>query len=126
MTNEQINIAIAEHLGAKPFVYQFTGIDEDGEYLSEHRTIEGARAARDSEMDGPILPKYCGPNYCGDLNAMHSAEIREGARNPDFWTQYLDSKLPEICEEQDAPPECATALQRAKAFLKAVGKWQSR
>ena len=66
------------------------------------------------------MPRYYGKNYSGCLNAMHEAEKTQGAY---FWGPYLDEHLPYVVNEENAI-ECATAPQRAEAFLRTVGKWK--
>jgi hypothetical protein len=82
MTNQQINIAIAEACG----------------YSQQE------------------------PDYCHDLNAMHDAE------------NVLDTETEDnITGSYSAYAQClawaggysATALQRAEAFLRAIGKWNA-
>jgi predicted ABC-type transport system involved in lysophospholipase L1 biosynthesis ATPase subunit len=65
------------------------------------------------------------PDYCNDLNAMHQAETVMTDRQR---TSYLD-KLYEVCNphsmlNDDWNLTCATAAQRAEAFLKTIGKWE--
>lgn len=73
--------------------------------------------------DGELSPL---PDYLNDLNAMHEAE-----RTLDInqLSQYAD-ELDKICVEVHICPlthwsavVCATASQRAEAFLKTIGKW---
>lgn len=52
-------------------------------------------------------------NYHGDLNAMHEAEKVLTSR--EHWEEYLD---------QIDYDYCATAAQRAKAFLRTIGQWE--
>ena len=65
------------------------------------------------------------PNYTEDLNAMHEAEkvLTEDQRE-----QYLNS-LYKVCNPDSMLNDawnlnCATAAQRAEAFLRAIGKWE--
>jgi hypothetical protein len=82
MTDDQINAAIAAHLG----ITRKTGI----------------------------------PDFSGDLNEMHEAEK---VLNSDdiFETYYL--ALYETTQSTRWPV-CATAKQRAEAFLRTLGKWE--
>jgi hypothetical protein len=67
------------------------------------------------------------PNYPNDLNAMHEAEniLSEAQRLQYWWALY------EIVDDSGDNTEnlinatCATAAQRAEAFLKTIGKWKS-
>jgi hypothetical protein len=110
MSKEQINIAIAEACGWKP-------------------------APRERwELDGRV--ERFSPDYCNDLNAMHEAEkvlTKEQLYN---YGNKLDMiTLPktsmEMCyiegPEAGMYPDlfCATAAQRAEAFLKTIKKWNS-
>jgi hypothetical protein len=68
----------------------------------------------------------CAKDYCTDLNAMHEAEkVLTKDRN-----SYLTTLagLVEVDHlrglDADWPWVCATARQRAEAFLKTVSKWE--
>ena len=65
------------------------------------------------------------PKYTEDLNAMHEAEkvLTEDQRE-----QYLNS-LYKVCNPDSMLNDawnlnCATAAQRAEAFLRAIEKWE--
>lgn len=67
------------------------------------------------------------PDYCGDLNAMHEAEMCI----PEDKQQLYDSHLVAIVgKETGLMPSLqfrcihASAKRRAKAFLRTVGKWK--
>ena len=100
MKPEQQRIAIAEACGWKP--------DKRGlGWLSPHGCYE---------------PE---PDYLNDLNAMHEAEkvLTEDQRE-----QYLNS-LYKVCNPDSMLNDawnlnCATAAQRAEAFLRTIGKWE--
>ncbi len=96
MTNEQINIAIAEACGWR--VVRLSTGEPHGKPIGEQ---------------GPFREL---PDYCNCLNAMHEAEKTLTA---DQWYEY-DSKIP----LRDPQKIHATAQQRAEAFLKAIGKWK--
>jgi hypothetical protein len=101
MTNEQINIAIAEACGWKHIAFN-RGWVETG----------------DGETQCVI------PNYCNDLNAMHEAEkmLRKPMKGSDTDTIIGDRmhKYAELIGYAfDAP-----AKQRAEAFLRTIGKWE--
>jgi hypothetical protein len=53
------------------------------------------------------------PDYLTDLNAMH--EVEKAVKN--VWGKYV-KQLNSI-----ADPACATAAQRAEAFLRALNLW---
>jgi hypothetical protein len=110
MTDEQINIAIAEACGRvrRP----------DGYWFPPGSNVGSAGIA----------------NYCNDLNAMHDAimSLPSGVRDNSFTSQ-----LAMVCgfkaHGSDAWSElhqgrCAvinsTARQRAEALLKTIGKWE--
>lgn len=94
MTNEQINIAIAEACGWK------------GNLI-------------DRDMEGNLWPRDI-PSYCNDLNAMHEAEkmINTDELFEEYYLALYDATLSTIW------PVCATARQRAEAFLRTLGKWK--
>ena len=67
------------------------------------------------------------PDYCGDLNAMHEAEMCI----PEDKQALYDSHLVAIVgKETGLMPSLqfrcihASAKRRAKAFLRTVGKWE--
>jgi hypothetical protein len=67
----------------------------------------------------------CIPDYLNDLNAMHEAET---VMTDQQRTSYLD-KLYEVCNphsmlNDDWNLTCATAAQRAEAFLKTLNLWK--
>jgi hypothetical protein len=100
MTNEQINIAIAEHCGWK--------------YIAFNR---GWIKAGDGETQCVI------PNYCNDLNAMHEAEKTLTKEQVRVYSDFLAYSPHESCWAS-----CTiwhqTSRQRAEAFLKTLGKWE--
>lgn len=58
------------------------------------------------------------PEYCLDLNAMHAVETKLDYRQ--FETYIFE--LLEVVHE----PMLATARQRAKAAMVAIGKWENK
>lgn len=58
------------------------------------------------------------PEYCTDLNAMHTVETKLDYRQ--FETYIFE--LLEVVHE----PMLATARQRAKAVMIAIGKWENK
>ena len=62
------------------------------------------------------------PNYCSDLNAMHEAE----KALTDVQCLFYTDNMREVLTEHDASRRTwhATARQRAEAFLRTVGKWR--
>ena len=109
MSEEEINIAIAEYRGwqiLEPEVHKA---------ITYHWAIE------------PDGSKSILPDCCNDLNAMHEAEKVLKQR----WSNYCE-KLLEIVEPEPRSLEVchywnllhATASQRAEAFVKTIGKWK--
>ena len=96
MTNEQINIAIAEACG----------------------------------WAHPSVQPYAFPDYCNDLNAMHEAEKvltneqHRKYRSEVWYSVCNDISSYECVKAAERPHFSATALQRASAFLKTIGKWE--
>ena len=118
MTNDEINIAIAEYRNwrnIKEIDYQPFGTDPyiDG----PDQMLVGIHPESDSDSDEcePI------PNYCKDLNEMHEAEITLSNEIYDeYWNQLVF-----ICtNEGEERMNSASAKLRAKAFVKTIGKWE--
>ena len=95
MTDEQINIAIAESLGWK--------------------LLANNRWTKPCGMWADLL------NYTSDLNAMHEAEIAMFKSDGLLWHKYA-SCLDENYVNQPYTIG-ATARQRCEAYLKTIGKW---
>jgi len=102
MTEQQINAAIAEACGwgQKPVV------NTDGK--------------------GSVWVTNC-PNYCNDLNAMHEAELVLTKDRSSYLTELAILISTDDLRGLDAdwPWVCATARQRAEAFLRTLGKWEN-
>jgi hypothetical protein len=103
MTDEQINIAIAEACGF-----------HQEEPWSDGRECWGHKD----------YPPHVGfeqiPDYCNDLNAMHEAEkIFDHA----LYCRYIN-ELCDITIKGNNSMYMATAVQRAEAFLKTIDKWK--
>jgi hypothetical protein len=60
------------------------------------------------------------PNYTSDLNAMHEAEKVLTAEQRRSYVNCIFNLPVSECESNTF----ATAAQRAKAFLRAIGKWE--
>ena len=99
MTDEQINVAIAEACGWIVTTPSF-GIPPTQTAFSKLHGYD-------------VLP-----NYCTDLNAMHEAEKYLEA---DSWYDYA-LRLNEVCWHWALIH--APARQRAEAFLRTLGKWE--
>lgn len=108
MTPTQINIAIAEACGL--------GLDSsDGPYTSLTEALEKSYNT---------LSDYGIPDYYSDLNAMHEAEM---TLTPEQLVDYCNFRLRFVTGEGSAADYkmiCATATQRAEAFLRTIGKWK--
>jgi hypothetical protein len=103
MTNEQINIAIAEVCGYKNVAARIT-----------EGTIKVITGFKHHTFDEEI------PDYCNDLNAMHEAEqIFDHA----LYCRYIN-ELCDITIKGNNSIYMATARQRAEAFLKTLNKWE--
>lgn len=111
MTNEEINIAIAESLG-----------------LIRHPNSDWKRHGVQIwfEKDGETRCKL--PNYAADLNACHEFEkaldemLAVHIRGVGVCTKaeiYYDM-LGGLCDQ----PVRATARQRCEAYLRTIGKWK--
>jgi hypothetical protein len=98
MNKEQQRIAIAEACG-----YEF-------------KTHEGKSYCFFKELDGWFYWENIIPHYLNDLNAMHEAE--KSLNTKELWESYKNYMLIFMTE-----PVCATAAQRAEAFLKTIDKW---
>jgi hypothetical protein len=113
MTNEQINVAIAEACGWNPPPEEIENITHGG---------------------GKFMPseewrKSHIPNYCNDLNAMHEVEeTLKGMNKAEFAVQLTKSSGKDWPDGKVAAGSFAhihaTALQRAEAFLRTLGKWE--
>jgi hypothetical protein len=123
MTNDEIDIAIAEHLGAK-WNYHMT----HGGWIYELSFY--APLCNDLERWGLDKPpekyevKTRIPHYCTDLDVMY--EVEEKAPFI-YWhmlkmvTEYVDYSS---YWENEKLLAHATARQRAEAYLKSIGKWK--
>lgn len=115
MTDQEINIAIAEACGWT--------LDDD--------TVtkpDGSRYARHDGLREIPLSDII-PNYAHDLNAMHEAEktLESGRVHEEYYYTTLAEML---CADELAETWAhyrvlihVAARQRAEAFLKTVGKW---
>ena len=112
MTDNQINQAIAEACGWTDVHFSLAATDE---FPTERRIVG-------------IPPKHrthdVAPKYCTDLNAMHEAEK---TIFPYYATVYANklARATKADYSDDTEYFCATARQRAEAFLMALGKWES-
>jgi hypothetical protein len=104
MTDEQIDAAIAKSCGWT----EIDGLSAKG-------------------LMGKPPKKLCSfnylPNYCTDLNAMHEAEKVILPKFSHFYANKLALITGVDCSD-DPCFFCATARQRAEAFLRTLGKWE--
>jgi hypothetical protein len=100
MTDEQINQAIAEACG-------IVGKDKYGPLYQT--------------PDGWVVD--C-PQFATDLNAMHEAEKVILPKFSHFYANKLALITGVDCSDETAF-FCATARQRAEAFLRTLGKWEA-
>jgi hypothetical protein len=105
MSDEQINIAIAEACGWKHIAFN-----------------RGWIKAGDGETQCVI------PNYCNDLNAMNEAEDKlEGMNKAEFAVQLcrvVGKDWPSGIGGGSFAHIHATAREKAEAFLRVKGKWE--
>jgi hypothetical protein len=108
MTDEQINIAIADACGWD------MDPEEAHKWESRGRWVKSPR--------GQMKFRHAIPDYCNDLNAMHEAE--KVFNSWSFW-HYADilNRLVPANMGKDSYIR-ATARQRAEAFLRTLGKWE--
>lgn len=117
MTDEQINIAIAESLGWTNCRLVIKGAGGGTRYPTAH----GMPPNRKYESS-------C-PNYTSDLNACHECvrsltyEQRTTYREhlSKIWTRDYNSRCGLFPRHDDSVN--ATARQRCEAYLKTIGKW---
>lgn len=114
MSPEAQRIAIAEACG---WVGPFDEID-DAIYAT-HLSWNGKTG-----IDGHQV-QHIVPDYLNDLNAIHDAETAKGFHKQSNETFDYYVHLSRICSANEVLTHSATAAQRAEAFLKAIGKWQT-
>lgn len=98
MNKEQINIAIAEVCGWRV-------------HPKDRWTVIPPKSPHS------VQPLNTLPGYYNDLNAMHEAE--KVLNTVELWESYKNY----LCQWM-TEPVCATAAQRAEAFLRTLGKWE--
>jgi hypothetical protein len=113
MSEEQINIAIAEACGWTEISWE--------QLTNPREAIERKHYCKNN------TEHFCGwlPDYCNDLNAMHEAEkvLPRQLYHVDYWQKGY-GRFQTIVSEMTVTPFSATASQRAEAFLKTIGKWK--
>jgi hypothetical protein len=121
MTDDQINIAIAEACGW----------DMDPEEAHEWESRgKWAKSPR-----GQMKFRHRFPTYCNDLNAMHEVEISlsgDGLECSLNEVRYGEALFRVINPTKDGAGTSdfdkitASARQRAEAFLRTLGKWEEQ
>lgn len=109
MTNEQINTAIAEACG---WVDRGSfNHDRPDDHLFKRKNLDSG------ESEFKWQHEFC---YCNDLNAMHEAEkvLNTDRLFEKYYLALYDTT------QSTRWPICATARQRAEAFLRTIGKWK--
>ena len=109
MTNDQINRAIAEACG-------WTNIHDGGPW--HNHKLWGYPPELPGQ--GGNAYKYI-PDYCTDLNAIHDAEKTLTDDQFKWYTHWVEKLMPETGIRFLL---CATASQRAEAFVRSIGKWE--
>ena len=114
MTDQEINIAIAEYCGYSNFRPCYK--DESGK-----KVCYGVMA--DYPAQTKTMPWI--PHYTEDLNAMHEAEknIRPKSIGGDWglWERYVEILGDQFTGSEDVA--FADAGERAEAYLRTIGKW---
>jgi hypothetical protein len=125
MTNEQINIAIAEACELDVIQNPHGSKDRPEAWKTGFFTPKAAKQRRISWPSSAIVKVI--PDYCNDLNAMHEAEkgLPENRKTlfAFMLAQVLDTS-PTLDLNDQFLNIHATAIQRAEAFLKTLGKWE--
>jgi len=118
MTKEQINIAIAESLGWKKNMGDWYRPNANCQYITRSKSDGGYT----------IYP----PNYYNDLNAMHEVWCSLTEKQHQYFRRELQFVIAEagdnnIPHKGPCHSVCnATALQRAEAYLRTIGKWNEK
>jgi hypothetical protein len=107
MTEELQRKAIAEACGWKFIPEYYHGKDQPPEFTTV-------------TPDGRHLCGYY-PDYLNDLNAMHEAEKVFTDTQWEEYGDYLETMINPVKGWLHA-----TAVQRAEAFLKTIGKWEEK
>ena len=111
MTNEQINIAIAETMGAES---PYWNCPTHGEITPDRLTGERCPWCIN-------CVELIGTNYAADLNACH--EFEKSFNNCEVkWGEYRHNLM--FTLERERHELHATARQRCEAYLRTLGKWK--
>lgn len=124
MTEEEINVAICRHFG-----WRFKGDPEFDAYTEGWATPESFAALPSADLSQKHIPnlvsRHSIPKYAADLNAMHEAEkalTPSRCETYEAWLMDFNASGGNPCKYYRWH---ATARQRAEAFLRTVGKWNS-
>lgn len=117
MTNRAINKSIAEFLGWKELDFHL-----DGKHILGNRPTFS-----NGKIISYTVDQYV-PDYCNDLNLMHEVER---LLDDDQWLEYM-LNLQDVLQRDPNRGKwivCqdnmhSTAAQRAKAFVRTIGKWK--
>ena len=135
MTNEEINRAVAEHVGTadqwlivkrgyfyRPDAKGYTAHEPDAWKLP----LAEAKKYEYLIGDEPVtLSRASIPSYAEDLNAMHEAEkelddFQHDRMRSQLWLRMIKETKGEKTSRR---VHSAEASERAEAFLRAIGKW---
>ena len=117
MTNRAINKSIAEFLGWKELYFHLDG----KRILGDRPTFSNGK------IISYTVDQYV-PDHCNDLNLIHEIEK---TLDDDQWLEYM-LNLQDVLQRDPNRGKwivCqdnmhSTAAQRAKAFVKTIGKWK--
>jgi len=114
-------IAIAEACGWAWLMYNARPVLFDADFWAKHPETKKHQITAEELADSYQLEIGMGglPDYLNDLNAMHEAE--KFLTSTDLGWKYIEV-LKKVTFEL---PWCATARQRAEAFLKTLDLWTS-
>jgi hypothetical protein len=126
-TADQINVAIAEHLGwhAENSQNKFSALIFNPQGNSAKRWVKNTGGEWvDMWINGAHFP-----SYCTDLNACHEMEKHIHRSQMQAYCHYINSTVQGTMDVSTNmmlyfSHVHATARQRAEAFLRAVGKWK--
>ena len=125
MTEEQMNIAIAESQGISDCIVR----------EQEHVNVEGREVTYWEELGGYKDGKYHRiPDYANDLNAMH--ELEKSIKEPASYAGWLEAVTESEIAVGSLDPQGqisyrslfrtahASARQRAEAYLRTIGRFE--
>jgi hypothetical protein len=117
MSDEQINIAIAEACGLDVIQNPHGSKDRPEAWKTGFFTPKAAKQRRISWPSSTIVKVI--PDYLNDLNAMHEAEKVLFPKHEAKWAMIIS----EVCGHSWRIIYTATAAQRAEAFLRTLNLW---